>query len=252
MTGVQTCALPILILRKENDGIKRYVQLGTGNYYKAPYVDISLFTANEKIGEDIANLFLNLMGPQENDVWKVLGVGPKNLEDKFFKLIDREIENAKKGKKAKITAKMNGLTDPKMIEKLYDASNAGVKITLIVRGPSCLLPGVKGMSENIEVYSIIGRFLEHNRVYVFENDGNKEYFLSSADWMTRNLERRVELLFPVENEKNKEELQNYIDMILKDNVKRWKENSDGTYNLVKKEKDEPDFIYQNYYLENKF
>lgn len=242
----------LLILRKENEKIKRYVQLGTGNYYKAPYVDISLFTADEGIGEDISNLFSNLISPQEKQNWKEMGVGPQELEDRFKKLVDREISNALKGKKAKIIAKMNGLTDESMIEKLYDASNAGVKVVLIVRGACCLLPGVKNMSENIEVYSIVGRFLEHNRVYIFENNGEKEYFLSSADWMTRNLERRVELMFPVKNSKNRQQLDLYFENILKDNVKRWKENEDGTYSLIKPSKDEKEFSYQNYYLDNKF
>ena len=242
----------LLILRKEENKIKRYVQLGTGNYYKAPYVDISLFTADEGIGEDISNLFSNLISPQETNKWKEIGVGPQDLEDKFKQLVDREISNALKGKKAKIIAKMNGLTDTSMIEKLYDASNAGVKIILIVRGACCLLPGIKNMSENIEVYSIVGRFLEHNRIYIFENNGMKEYFLSSADWMTRNLERRVELMFPVKNSKNKIQLDSYFENILKDNVKRWKENEDGTYSLVKTSKDEKEFSYQDYYLNNKF
>lgn len=242
----------LLILRKENEKIRRYVQLGTGNYYKAPYVDISLFTADEGIGEDIFNLFSNLISPQERKNWKEIGVGPQELEDRFKKLVDREISNALKGKKARIIAKMNGLTDESMIDKLYDASNAGVKIVLIVRGACCLLPGVKNMSENIEVYSIVGRFLEHNRVYIFENNGEKEYFLSSADWMTRNLERRVELMFPVKNSKNRQQLDLYFENILKDNMKRWKENEDGTYSVIKPNKDEKEFSYQNYYLDNKF
>lgn len=242
----------LLILRKEGNKIKKYVQLGTGNYYKAPYIDISLFTADEGIGADISNLFCNLIGPQEKSDWKEIGVGPKELEDRFKKLIDREINNAIKGKKAKIIAKMNGLTDISMIEKLYDASNAGVKVILIVRGACCLLPGVKNMSENIEVYSIVGRFLEHNRIYIFENNGMKEYFLSSADWMTRNLERRVELIFPIKDSKNKQQLDLYFENILKDNMKRWKENEDGTYSLVKINKDEKEFSYQDYYLNNKF
>lgn len=242
----------LLILRKENEKIRRYVQLGTGNYYKAPYVDISLFTADEGIGEDISNLFSNLISPQERKNWKEIGVGPQELEDRFKKLVDREISNALKGKKARIIAKMNGLTDESMIDKLYDASNAGIKIVLIVRGACCLLPGVKNMSENIEVYSIVGRFLEHNRVYIFENNGEKEYFLSSADWMTRNLERRVELMFPVKNSKNRQQLDLYFENILKDNMKRWKENEDGTYSVIKPNKDEKEFSYQNYYLDNKF
>lgn len=242
----------LLILRKENEKIRRYVQLGTGNYYKAPYVDISLFTADEGIGEDISNLFSNLISPQERQNWKEIGVGPQELEERFKKLVDREISNALKGKKARIIAKMNGLTDESMIDKLYDASNAGVKIVLIVRGACCLLPGVKNMSENIEVYSIVGRFLEHNRVYIFENNGEKEYFLSSADWMTRNLERRVELMFPVKNSKNRQQLDLYFENILKDNMKRWKENEDGTYSVIKPNKDEKEFSYQNYYLDNKF
>ncbi len=242
----------LLVLRREGEKIKKYVQLGTGNYYEAPYVDMSLFTSDDGIGEDIATLFSNLIVPQEKNTWKEIGVGPENLENKFKKLIDREISHALKGKKAKIIAKMNGLTDESVIEKLYDASNAGVKVTLIVRGACSLLPGVKNMSENIEVYSIVGRFLEHNRVYIFENDGQKEYYLSSADWMTRNLERRVELMFPVKNSKNRQQLDLYFENILKDNMKRWKENEDGTYSVIKPNKDEKEFSYQNYYLDNKF
>ena len=242
----------LLILRKEDNKIRKYVQLGTGNYYKAPYVDMSLFTADEGIGDDISTLFSNLISPQEKNKWREIGVGPEELENKFKKLVDREISNALKGKKAKIVAKMNGLTDLSMIEKLYDASNAGVKVVLVVRGACCLLPGVKNMSENIEVYSIVGRFLEHNRVYIFENDGNREYFLSSADWMTRNLERRVELMFPVKHNKNKEQLDAYFENILKDNKKRWKENPDGTYSLIKALKDEKEFSYQDYYADNDF
>lgn len=242
----------LLILRREKNKIKRYVQLGTGNYYIAPYVDISLFTANDEITEDISNLFINLTSPQQTNRWKKIGVGPVTLEPKFIEFVDREIKHAKEGKHAEIIAKMNGLTDKTMIDKLYEASNVGVKITLIVRGPSSLLPGIKGISENIEVYSIIGRFLEHNRAYYFENGGKNEYYLASSDWMTRNLERRIELLFPVEEEKNKETLREYFKNILKDNCKRWRENSDGTYSLVKKSKGEKDFNYQDFYLENKF
>lgn len=242
----------LLILRREKNKIKRYVQLGTGNYYIAPYVDISLFTANDEITEDISNLFINLTSPQQTNRWKKIGVGPVTLEPKFIEFIDREIKHAKEGKSARIIAKMNGLTDKTMIDKLYEASAAGVKITLIVRGPSSILPGVKGLSENIEVYSIIGRFLEHNRAYYFENGGKEEYYLASSDWMTRNLERRIELLFPVEEEKNRDTLKEYFQNILKDNCKRWKENSDGTYSLVKKAKGEKDFNYQEYYLDNKF
>lgn len=240
----------LLIMRKEHGKIKRYAQLGTGNYYKAPYVDISLFTAREELCEDVFNVFNLLCSPQEHYEWKELAVGPKTLEPKFIALIDREIENAKQGIEAKIIAKMNGLTDKTMIEKLYEASSAGVKITLIVRGPCSLLPQVKDVSENIHVYSIVGRFLEHNRVYIFENAANPEYYLASADWMTRNLEHRVELMFPIVEEKNKASLQTYIEMILKDNTKRWEEQNDGSYELVKD--DQPEFIYQDYYLENKF
>lgn len=242
----------LLILRREDNKIKKYAQLGTGNYYIAPYVDISLFTANDKITEDISNLFLNLTSPQQINKWKKVMVGPTDLEPNFIKFIDREIKNAKNGKSARIIAKMNGLTDKTMIEKLYEASSAGVKVTMIVRGPSSLLPGIKGLSENIEVFSIIGRFLEHNRAFYFENGGEEEYYLASSDWMTRNLKKRVELLFPVLDKKNQKTLKEYFQNILKDNCKRWKENSDGTYSLVKKDKNEKEFNYQEYYLTNKF
>ncbi|MBC2857201.1 polyphosphate kinase 1 [Cetobacterium sp. 2A] len=238
----------LLITKKENNKIKYYSQLGTGNYYPAAYTDFSLLTSKDKITSDVANLFSNLLGPQQNNNWKKLIVGPLFLKDKILELIEREIKNAKSNKKAEIIAKMNGLTDKKIIQKLYEASNSGVKINLIVRGACSLISGIKNLSENIKVYSIVGRFLEHNRVFYFLNNGNSECYLSSADWMTRNLEKRIEVLFPIEDNKNKEKIKHYLDNVLKDNVKRWIQLPNGNYKLVKRNKKEAKFNYQEYYF----
>ena len=252
--GLKVHAKTIMLVRKERNKMQRYAQIGTGNYLKESYVDFSLLTTEKEICEDLAHFFNMLSGAvtEEEVKWKKLGVSPKIMEPKFIHLIDREIENAKAGKPAKIIAKMNGLTNKKMIEKVYEASSNGVEVILIVRGECCLLPHLKDVSENVSVYSIVARYLEHNRVYYFENGGEGEYYRASADWMTRNLHRRVELMFPIEGKKNKKKIQDYLDNILKDNVKRRVLKSDGTYEMVKKSKGEKDFDYQEYYISNKF
>ena len=177
----------------------RYVHLGTGNYNDSTaklYTDCGLLTCKESYGEDATAVFNMLSGYSKPQAWKKLAVAPYWLRDKFYELIDFEIEEAKKGNKAKVIAKMNSLCDKGMIDKLYEASQAGVKITLIIRGICCLRPGIEGLSENIVVRSIVGTYLEHARIFYFYAGGEEKYFCGSADWMNRNLDRRVEIVFP--------------------------------------------------------
>lgn len=235
LKGLKTHGKCLLIVRKENDGIRRYVHFGTGNYNDSTaklYTDMSFLTCKEEYCIDASNLFNKLSGYSCYSKWNKLGIAPEYLRDDFYDYIENEILNAKAGKKASIVAKMNSLADKDLIEKLYDASQAGVKIKLIVRGICCLRPEIKGISENIQVYSLIGRFLEHSRVFIFNNLGNKKVFLSSADWMSRNLNRRVEILFPIEDEKCKNKVIDIIDITLRDNVNLRRIKSDGNYENI--------------------
>ncbi len=235
LKGLKTHGKCLLIVRKENDGIRRYVHFGTGNYNDSTaklYTDMSFLTCKEEYCIDASNLFNKLSGYSCYSKWNKLGIAPEYLRDDFYDYIENEILNAKAGKKASIVAKMNSLADKDLIEKLYDASKAGVKIKLIVRGICCLIPEAKGISENIQVYSVIGRFLEHSRVFIFNNLGNKKVFLSSADWMSRNLNRRVEILFPIEDEKCKNKVIDIIDITLRDNVNLRKIKNDGSYENI--------------------
>jgi polyphosphate kinase len=202
LMGLKTHAKVALVVRKEQDGLKRYVHLGTGNYNPVTariYTDLSYFTCREDITNDATELFNFLTGYSHRESYSKLIVAPVNMREKLTALIQREMTHAKQGRKAEVIFKTNALTDLQMIETLYEASKAGVSINLIVRGICCLRPGIKGVSENIKVRSIVGRFLEHSRVYYFANDGNPELLLGSADLMGRNLDRRVELLFPIED-----------------------------------------------------
>ncbi|AGK98050.1 RNA degradosome polyphosphate kinase [Clostridium pasteurianum] len=235
LVGLKTHGKILLIVRNEDDGIKRYVHMGTGNYNDVTanfYTDIGLFTSNPYVGEDASSLFNMLSGYSMINEMNKLYIAPSGLRKKFISLIKREEDNAKCGKKANIIAKINSLVDKQIIEALYDASKAGVKIQLIVRGICCLRPGLKGVSENITVISIVGRFLEHSRIFYFYNDSNEEIYLSSADWMNRNLDRRVEILFPIEDEENKHRIKQFLNVYLSDNVKARILNSDGTYSRV--------------------
>lgn len=236
LKGLKTHCKCLLIVRKESEGIRRYVHFGTGNYNDSTakmYTDLSLLTCKEELCIDASNLFNKLSGFSCYSDWLKLGVAPEYLRDAFYDYIDNEIINAQRGKKAYITAKMNSLADQGMIEKLYEASKAGVKIKLIIRGICCLKPGVEGLSENIEVYSLVGRFLEHTRIFNFYNSGDNKVFLSSADWMTRNLNRRVEVLFPIEDINCRKEVINILDSALKDTVNLRKLSSEGTYTSIK-------------------
>ncbi|MGL5796803.1 MAG: polyphosphate kinase 1, partial [Cetobacterium sp.] len=199
LNGLKTHTKCLLIIRKEDDGIKRYVHLGTGNYNDSTaklYSDYSFFTKDEEVGIDASHLFNKLTGFSNVDDWKKLIVAPTHLREYLYKFINREIENTKKGESGKIIIKVNGLTDQGIIEKLYDASKVGVEVILIVRGACCLKSGVSRFSKNIKVYSLVGRFLEHDRIYYFKNNGAEELYIGSADCMRRNLDGRIETIFP--------------------------------------------------------
>ena len=235
LVGLKTHSKITLVVRREEDGIRRYVHLGTGNYNDATaklYTDIGLLTCSEYIGEDATAVFNMLSGYSEPLMWNRLSLAPLWLKDRFLQLIRRERKYAQEGRPARIIAKMNSLCDRDIIAALYKASAAGVKIDLIVRGICCLKVGIPGVSENITVRSIVGNFLEHSRIFYFENDEHYEIYCGSADWMPRNLERRVEILFPVEKPELKEELLHILQSQLRDNVKASVLTSDGVYEKV--------------------
>lgn len=220
LKGLKTHSKITLVVRREEEGIQRYVHLGTGNYNDSTaklYTDMGMFTCSPLIGEDATAVFNMLSGYSEPRTWNKLSVAPLWLRDKFIYLINRERNNALAGKKARIIAKMNSLCDLDVIKALYEASAAGVKIDLIVRGICCLKTDIPQISENIKVRSIVGRFLEHSRVFYFLNSGNEEIYMGSADWMPRNLDKRVEILFPVEDEDLKKKVKDILDIQLRDN-----------------------------------
>ncbi|MFD1957611.1 polyphosphate kinase 1 [Paenibacillus thailandensis] len=222
LVGLKTHAKILLVVRREHGTLRRYVHVGTGNYNDSTatlYTDIGLFTSHPVIGADASALFNEITGYSSPYEWKAFGVAPTGLKEKLFRLIDREIEHAKAGRKSHIVAKMNSLSNQEMIDKLYEASQAGVTIELIVRGVCCLRPGVPGRSDNIRVISIVDRFLEHARMVYFANGGEEEVYLSSADWMTRNLTRRIELMCPVFDRELGRMLINMLQLNLNDNVK---------------------------------
>jgi polyphosphate kinase len=237
LVGLKTHAKMILVVRQEQDGIKRYVHMGTGNYNDATakmYTDIGLFTANDQFGADASAFFNVLSGYSDPPVWNKIVVAPLGLREKIKELIDREIEFVKAGKTGRIIAKMNSIVDKDIILKLYEASCHGVKIDLIIRGICVLRPGVPGVSDNITVRSVVGRFLEHHRIFYFGNGGDERVFLSSADWMPRNLNERVELFFPIEDLNHIERIKDILDITLADNQKAYIMKKDGTYRRVDK------------------
>jgi polyphosphate kinase len=230
--GYKTHAKICLVVRRSQDGIRRYVHLGTGNYnHKTArlYTDYGLMTADREIGEDASAFFNALTGYSDPPRMKKLAMAPTQLRERFLRLVERERRRAEEGQAAEIQAKMNSLVDEEIIQALYAASRAGVKIRLNVRGICCLKPGLKGTSETIEVVSVVDRFLEHARVYYFRNGGDEEVYLASADWMTRNLDKRVELLFPVESAEGRTKVLSALDAIFQDNVKGRKLLPDGTW-----------------------
>ena len=232
LRGLKTHSKITLVVRREDDGIRRYVHLGTGNYNDSTaklYTDCGIMTADPRIGEDATAVFNMLSGYSEPDHWNELLVAPIWLRKWLIKKIERETEFARNGRPASIVAKMNSLCDKEVIDALYEASQAGVRIQLIIRGICCLRAGVPGLSDNISVHSIVGRYLEHARIMRFENGGDVLYYMGSADWMPRNLDRRVEIVFPLLSEDNKARAQHILDVQLADNLKAHIMMPDGTY-----------------------
>lgn len=236
LVGLKTHAKIILIVRKEDNGIKRYLHLGTGNYNDSTaklYTDLGLMTANDEFGSDASAFFNLLSGYSEPPVWNKLVMAPLGLREKIYALIDNEIAMVRAGREGHIIAKMNSLIDQPVIQKLYEASAAGVHIDLIVRGICGLRTGIEGISDNITVRSIVGRQLEHSRIFWFANGGEEQLYLSSADWMPRNLNDRVELFFPVETEEHIHRIKALLDLYLRDNVGAHMMQSNGTYRRVR-------------------
>jgi polyphosphate kinase len=221
-----------MVVRDEPDGLRTYVHIGTGNYNSktaALYTDLGFFTCNPLVTSDVIELFHYLTGRSLKRDYRKLLVAPVNMRDRFLLKVRREIEHAKDGKPARIVAKMNQLQDSKIIKTLYEASQAGVQIDLIVRGFCCLRPGVPGLSENIRVVSILGRFLEHSRIFYFLNDGNEEFYIGSADWMVRNLDYRVEAITPIEEPSLRGCLREILDTMLADVGSAWQLSQDGQW-----------------------
>lgn len=243
VVGLKTHTKTTLVVREEGDEIRRYVHIGTGNYNPKTsklYTDLGLFSCRDDLGADLTDLFNFLTGYSLQKAYRKLLVAPLTLRDRMAALIRREMEHAAQTGNGKIIAKMNSLVDGKMIKLLYEASQAGVQIDLIIRGICCLRPGVKGVSENIRVISIIGRFLEHSRIFWFQNGDRPEVYIGSADWMTRNLERRVEAVAPVEDPQHAQELKAILDLMLADNRQAWDMTSDGRFIQRQPQEGEPE------------
>ena len=252
VVGLKTHSKVSLVVRQEPEGLQRYVHIATGNYNPVTsnfYTDLSLFTADEEIGADAGELFNFLTGFSRQKTYRQLMVAPVNLRERMLSLISRETEHAKAGRPARIVVKINRLADIKIINALYDASRAGVPIELIVRGVCMLRPGVPGLSETITVRSVVGRFLEHSRVYYFQNGGEEEMYVGSADWMPRNFDRRVEVMAPVRDQRLKDYLKNVLlASYLRDNVKARRLRPDGSYERFPVAPGEESFNSQNYFI----
>lgn len=248
MVGLKTHTKIVLVVRQEGDRIRRYVHIGTGNYNSKTarlYTDIGLFSCREDLGSDLTDVFNYLTGFSRKHSYRKLLIAPVNLRDRILSMIQREIEHCQNGNSGRITAKMNSLVDPQIIATLYEASLAGVQIDLIVRGVCCLRPQVEGVSENIRVLSIIGRYLEHSRIFHFHNNGQEEVFIGSADWMHRNLDLRVEALTPVEDPDIVKDLKEILNIMLADNRQGWDLHSDGRYVQRRPGADEAERSAQN-------
>jgi polyphosphate kinase len=243
VAGLKTHCKIIMVVRQEGEGIRRYIHLSTGNYNAVTsliYEDIGMFTCDEAIGKDATDLFNYLTGYSTNQVYQKLLIAPEKLRQKLEALIQREIGYAKGGGKAHLIFKTNSLVDPDLIRMLYEASQAGVKVDLLVRGICCLQAGIKGLSDQIRVISIVGRYLEHSRVYYFLNNGKEEIYLSSADLMTRNLDHRVEIMFPVDDPAHLHYLRyDMLENYFKDNVRARIMQPDGSYARLKPVNGEP-------------
>jgi polyphosphate kinase len=235
IVGLKTHTKLTVVVREETDGLRTYAHIGTGNYNSRTaqlYGDLGLFTCDPGITSEIIELFHSLTGVSLKDDYKQLLIAPVTMRKRFLAMIDREIDHARNGRRAHIWAKMNALQDEKIIRRLYQASSAGVQIDLIVRGFCCLIPGVPGMSENIRIRSILGRFLEHSRIYRFHNAGNEEIFLGSADWMSRNLDWRVEAITPVIDPAHQQRIRDILDINLSTTRHVWQLNPDGKWSPV--------------------
>jgi polyphosphate kinase len=240
LVGLKTHTKIVLVVRQEKTKIRRYAHIGTGNYNPKTaklYTDLGLLTCREDLAADLTDLFNFLTGYSRQKSYRKLLVAPVNLREKMTAMILREAENCRQGKTGRIIAKMNALVDSQIIAALYQASQAGVKIDLVIRGICCLRPNIPGVSDNINVISIIGRFLEHSRIFYFHNDGNEEVYIGSADWMGRNLNRRVEAITPVEEKKLARDLQEILGIMLADNRQAWELQNDGSY-IQRKPSDE--------------
>lgn len=252
LLGLKTHSKIALVVRKEGEGIRRYIHLATGNYNALTatlYEDLGMFTCDEEIGADATDLFNYLTGYSTKEDYRKLLVAPVNLRSRLENLICREIDHAHNGKKAHLIFKANALVDPQIIQMLYEASQAGVKVDLLVRGICCLRPGIKGISDNITVTSIVGRFLEHSRIYYFHNNGNQQIYLGSADLMPRNIDRRVEVLFPVQSPGLIKHIrEDILDIYLQDTIKARRMLSDGSYERVKSPDDKPGINSQAWFL----
>ncbi len=240
--GLKTHTKTALVVRQEADGVTLYSHVGTGNYHSETakgYVDLGILTADRDIGQDLVKVFNFFTGPSLNEEFRKLLIAPETMREKVTEFIRREAEHAKAGRGGRLVAKVNGLEDPEIVAELYRASMAGVEIDLFVRDICRLRPGVDGLSENITVHSIVGRFLEHSRIFYFENDGNPEWYIGSADWMTRNLDHRVEAVVPVESPTIRRQLRFILSVMFTDNRRRWVLDPDGSYEQVQPEDGEP-------------
>ena len=232
VVGYKTHAKLAMVVRREPGGIRRYCHLGTGNYHPKTaraYTDYGLFTCNDEIGQDVHELFLQLTSLTQTPKLNKLVQSPFGMHDAVISKLSREADHARAGRPARVLAKMNALVDPQAIEALYRASAAGVPIDLVIRGVCALRPGLPGVSENIRVRSIVGRFLEHSRVFYFENGGEPEMYCASADWMERNFFRRVEVAFPIQRQTHRERILRDLDFCLRDNSQAWILHPDGRY-----------------------
>jgi polyphosphate kinase len=241
-----------LIVRQEEDQIVRYVHLGTGNYNVRSsriYTDLGIFTCNAEIGKDVSELFNMLTGYSRQEKWRKISVAPVNLRESFVKMLNECMRHHTAENPSSIRLVMNALVDPQMIQHLYRASRKGVKIELIIRGICCLIPGMKDISENISVRSIVGRFLEHARIYSFTCNGHTRLYLGSADWMQRNLNRRIEVMFPVESSDLKTYILNVLEIGFKDTVNARILGTDGLYRRLKKREGEKEVNCQQIFLQ---
>jgi polyphosphate kinase len=253
VAGLKTHAKMAMVIRREEGKLRLYAHLGTGNYHPTTtkfYTDFGLLTANQAMARDVNEVFINLTSLTRPKRLSHLWVAPFDLNKELIKAIQREAQIASEGRSARIIAKMNALQDASIIQALYEASRAGVKIDLIVRGACVLRPGVQGLSENIRVRSIVGRFLEHSRVFCFHNDGQDDLYLASADWMNRNLFRRIEVAFPVlDKALKKRVMQEGLQPYLKDNLNSWELDADGSYHRRRPRSDQAGFSAQEFLMQ---